>query len=106
MTHTHAPQLNPGDNFEVILKLRLAGTSGGYTNWINYSEIKSMQSVNGTDVSAQDVDSDPNGNTPGRQLLHQEVQMIIISQISPKQVIRMIMIRQVSIFLTLHYVKQ
>ena len=65
VTHTHAPQLNPGDNFEVILKLRLAGTSGGYTNWINYSEIKSMQSVNGTDVSAQDVDSDPNGNTPG-----------------------------------------
>ena len=67
VTHTHAPQLNPGDNFEVILKLRLAGTSGGYTNWINYSEIKSMQSVNGTDVSSQDVDSDPNGNTPGER---------------------------------------
>jgi len=65
--HTYAPTLNPGDSFVVTLKLRLAPTQGGYTDWYNYSEIRSMQSPAGTDVSAQDVDSDPNQDTPGER---------------------------------------
>ncbi|MBK7243356.1 MAG: DUF11 domain-containing protein [Saprospiraceae bacterium] len=65
--HTYAPTLNPGDSFVVTLKLRLAPTQGGYTDWYNYSEIRSMQNPAGTDVSALDVDSDPNQDTPGER---------------------------------------
>ncbi|MBK6700115.1 MAG: DUF11 domain-containing protein [Saprospiraceae bacterium] len=65
--HTHAPLLNPGDSFVVSLKLRLASSLGGYTNWYNYSEIRSMQSSTGSDVSTLDVDSDPNQDTPGER---------------------------------------
>ncbi|MBK7224392.1 MAG: DUF11 domain-containing protein [Saprospiraceae bacterium] len=68
VSYTHVPVLNPGDSFEINLILQLSRTDGGATDWINYSEISSMRDVTGTtDVSAQDVDSDPNGDTAGER---------------------------------------
>ncbi len=66
--HIHAGQLNPGDSFDVNVVLQMVRTDGGYVNWANYSEIKSMADITGQiDVSNQDVDSDPNGDTAGER---------------------------------------
>jgi len=59
VTHTNNSTLSPGGSFDVILRLRLTNTSGGYRDWINYAEITRMEDISGTNVSGQDVDSNP-----------------------------------------------
>ena len=68
IVYTQPGVLQPGDSFEVNLVLQLQRTSGGFTHWVNYGEVRRMWDVTGTiDVSSQDVDSDPNGDTPGER---------------------------------------
>ncbi len=64
-SYTYNGTLNPGDSTTVSIWLTTQSTTGGYSNWINYSEIASMLDLAGTDRSTQDIDSDPNGNTAG-----------------------------------------
>ncbi len=65
--HLHAPRLNPGDSFSVIIKLRINNTAGGYRHWFNYSEVASFADSTGTDVSNKDVDSNPDSDNPVEQ---------------------------------------
>ncbi len=49
--------LNPGDSTFVDIILTIATTSGGSTNWNNYSEISSFQNALGVDKTGSDIDS-------------------------------------------------
>jgi uncharacterized repeat protein (TIGR01451 family) len=57
VNRTIAGPLNPGDSTFVDIILTIATTSGGSTNWNNYSEIRSFQNALGVDKTSSDIDS-------------------------------------------------
>ncbi|MBK9994322.1 MAG: DUF11 domain-containing protein [Saprospiraceae bacterium] len=52
--------LAAGDSVSVSIYLKLVPTSGGTTNWINYSEIIASQDDKGNNMTNLDIDSNPN----------------------------------------------
>ncbi|MGE5355707.1 MAG: SdrD B-like domain-containing protein [Deltaproteobacteria bacterium] len=64
LNYTFTGTLNPKTSVVVPLKLRMVGTDGGSTHWLNYAEIADADNASNPDFIYLDPDSNPNSNTP------------------------------------------
>jgi uncharacterized repeat protein (TIGR01451 family) len=62
VTTTIAGPVLPGDSTYVDIELILENTSGGESQWVNYSEITGSQDIYGKDRTDQDIDSEAGSN--------------------------------------------
>lgn len=63
LNYTFTGTLNPKTSVIVPLKLRMVGTDGGSTHWLNYAEIADADNQSNPNFIYLDPDSNPNSNT-------------------------------------------
>lgn len=63
LNYTFTGTLNPKASVIVPLKLRMVGTDGGSTHWLNYAEIADADNLSNPNFIYLDPDSNPNSNT-------------------------------------------
>ena len=63
LDYTFTGTLNPKSSVVVPLKLKMVGTDGGSSHWLNYAEISDADNLSNPNFVYLDPDSNPNSNT-------------------------------------------